>query len=565
MKKHIKSLLCTLLSVLLIFGMFAGCSNEIVSVPEITTESITQKEIEPSVNLQIEDYDEPYDPNRPVIIPDEAEELKNATDEKIETGKDVASNEIIESDVLSEDKVFDEGIMEADGTVELENITYNGDNDNVGKGLSLLSSYIGRTYYSQIDSRWCSLPYTSCDNSSQTIGSSGCGPTSAAIIVSSMIGTIEPPAMCTVAQKNGYRTRDNGTAWAFWPFLADYFDFDDYAALYNWSKVIEYLNRDTNNDGVGDYMLVVSCGPGLYTSSGHYIVIYKADVHSKIINTLDPYYYNGKYSTKSRQAAGVIMSGNIGIITETNFKNYSNWKQAWAYKGTPIKSQDTSKDNVQSVNYNRYVATKSLPLTVRATPGGDVIGNLERGTKVRVNEVCGLWSHITSPKTGWVSNTYLSATSVFNSNTSSSYTYKTDVNKTYRIKENTTLYSNGNLSGTKYEYLAKTEVKILSHYTDTVDYVLCVKTGRKAYIPIDKITVVSSSTQTSTIYKTKIGATYRLKCNTYLNSNGTFTGTKYNYLAKTKIKVISHYSATVDRVYIVKLGIYRYAKVADYT
>lgn len=55
-----------------------------------------------------------------------------------------------------------------------------------------LGNYAGLTYYSQVDSRWKNHSYTSINDKSQTIGSSGCGPTSASMIVSSIKGTITP-------------------------------------------------------------------------------------------------------------------------------------------------------------------------------------------------------------------------------------------------------------------------------------------------------------------------------------------------------------------------------------
>lgn len=49
-----------------------------------------------------------------------------------------------------------------------------------------LGSYSGLTYYSQIDSRWKNHMYSSVSDSSQTIGTSGCGPTSAAMVVTAI-------------------------------------------------------------------------------------------------------------------------------------------------------------------------------------------------------------------------------------------------------------------------------------------------------------------------------------------------------------------------------------------
>ena len=58
-----------------------------------------------------------------------------------------------------------------------------------------LGSYKGLTYFSQVDSRWAKHPYTVIGDKTQDIANYGCGPTCAAMIVSSIKGTITPPDM----------------------------------------------------------------------------------------------------------------------------------------------------------------------------------------------------------------------------------------------------------------------------------------------------------------------------------------------------------------------------------
>lgn len=59
----------------------------------------------------------------------------------------------------------------------------------------LLAANSEMVYYSQIDPDWRWHPYTSIGDYSQTIGTSGCGPTSAAMIVSSIRGVVYPDEM----------------------------------------------------------------------------------------------------------------------------------------------------------------------------------------------------------------------------------------------------------------------------------------------------------------------------------------------------------------------------------
>ena len=62
-------------------------------------------------------------------------------------------------------------------------------------------------YYNQLDERWADLPYGT-DN----IGGYGCGPTSMAIVVSSLTDqTVDPPTMAEWAYQNGYWCSGNGS------------------------------------------------------------------------------------------------------------------------------------------------------------------------------------------------------------------------------------------------------------------------------------------------------------------------------------------------------------------
>lgn len=64
--------------------------------------------------------------------------------------------------------------------------------------------------------------------------------------------------------------------------------------------------------------------------------------------------------------------------------------------------------------------------------------------------------------------------------------YKTEIGKTYRLKAKTILYSKSDLSGTKYNYLAQTKLKVLSHASASVDKIKVIATGREAYCEISK-------------------------------------------------------------------------------
>lgn len=555
MKKNLKRVICTLLSVLLIFGMLAGCSDDIaISADETTTEQTTQADVKEDLTTAEQ-----------VTISEEVEQLADDTKKAVASEQDIATDELapVPDD---ESEIVDEGAIEPDAQVEQENISYDG--TNTGNGLSLLGKCTGLTYYSQADSRWANKPYTSTGNKSQTMKSSACGPTCAAMIVSSSKGAILPTTMAQLFVDNGYRTRDNGTAWAAFPFVADYFDFNEYHTTSNFNTMLNYLKQDKNKDGIADYFVIVSVGSGAFTTGGHYIVLIE-DVGS-LIGGFDPFNYPGKYTTASRRDAHITVSGNKFYISEGNFKKYANAKQYWIFSNDNKTKQTSNANNKKpattSVSYTRYVATQSQPLNVRSGPGTSykVVRSLKKGSKVDVIATSGSWSQIGNDE--WVSTAYLSAAKVTGSN-NSTVKYKSTVGKYYRLKSATTLYSKGNLTGTQYQYLAKTQIEVISHYTDNVDYVYVVKTGRYAYCPVSAFSSESTSNVNTekAAYKSVIGKSYRLKSNTTLYSNGNLTGKQYQYLAKTEIIPVSHYTANVDYIYVVKTGRYAYVPVSKFS
>ena len=343
----------------------------------------------------------------------EASDTKNAT----EQGGKVASTEIAMSENI--ETVTDEGAednLEADALLEQENIAYNG--DNTGNGLSLLGTYQGLTYYSQADSRWATKLYTSTNNNNQTIKSSGCGPTAAAMVVSSSKGAILPSTMSSLFVDNGFRTANSGTAWSAYSFVADYFGFKEFYTTSDYNYMLSYLKRG--------YFVICSCGSGLFTTGGHYIVL--AEENNGTIRVFDPYLYDGKFNTASRRNAKVQVKGTSVYVSKANFERYANYKKFWIYSNDK-GNENENTNNKTSVSYTRYVATERYNLNVRNKANGTKIGSLPKGTKVEVVETSGEWSKITSPVNGWVSSQYLS-TSIENDKTYKTETYKTGTYKT---------------------------------------------------------------------------------------------------------------------------------------
>lgn len=118
-------------------------------------------------------------------------------------------------------------------------------------------------YYNQLDSRWADKPYGPRD----TIGIAGCGPTSLAMVVSTLTGkTIDPVTMSKWAYDNGYLAVGTGSYHSLIPDGAKHFGLRvDGATVTEQPKIIDAL--------ASGKLVVVIMGKGHFTSSGHFIVL----------------------------------------------------------------------------------------------------------------------------------------------------------------------------------------------------------------------------------------------------------------------------------------------------
>jgi len=128
-------------------------------------------------------------------------------------------------------------------------------------------------YYSQLDARWKNLPYGPVD----TIGSSGCGPTSLAIVVSSLTSrTVDPVQMCGWAYQNGYLCPGSGSYHSLIPEGAKHFGLTvDYAKANEPQKIIDAL--------ASGKLVVAIMGSGHFTKSGHFMVLRGVTADGKIL------------------------------------------------------------------------------------------------------------------------------------------------------------------------------------------------------------------------------------------------------------------------------------------
>lgn len=122
--------------------------------------------------------------------------------------------------------------------------------------------------FKQYDSRWGSKIFSATGNKSQTMKSSGCGPTAAANVVATLKdSSVTPWTLAQIAMKKGYRTANNGTAWAFFKYIAGQYGFSKFVQTSSMTTLKACLDA-------GGYV-VCSMGKGYWTKGGHYITAWK--------------------------------------------------------------------------------------------------------------------------------------------------------------------------------------------------------------------------------------------------------------------------------------------------
>lgn len=459
---------------------------------------------------------------------DDVDKISEGVETVVSIIEENQSTKEIPEAYIEDEKTLEEQETESEAFELQGEIAYNGSSElpNIQLG-----QYTGLTYYSQIDSRWKNKMYSSTGNSSQTMGSSACGPTCSAMVVSSIKGTILPTEMADLYVKYGFRSANNGTYWSAFRWTADVFDIG-YKEIYKLNDVCDLLEEN--------YMVISACGNGLFTTGGHFILIYgyedtngngQCDSGDKL-KIYDPYLYSGKFNLSTRRGKAQV-EGNTVYVEKETFRAYANYSGFFAFKNDRSNNTEVNKTDVTTASYTRYVKVNTS-LNVRSGPSTNysVVGRKYNGDKVTVYKESSNWSNIGTNE--WVSSDYLTDSNVQIPNTVGQYK---------KLKSTTTLYSNSNLTGTRYTYLKNTKVKILQNISSTVDYIYIPATGRYAYVDNSAFGNVTVSAVNLT------GQYKKFKSNTIIYSNSNLSGTKYYYLTKTKVKIIADYG-NVNKIYV---------------
>ena len=133
-------------------------------------------------------------------------------------------------------------------------------------------------YYNQMDERWADIMY----GTSSTIGQGGCGPTSMAIVTSTMTGEAHDPVeLAEWSVANGHRCEGNGSYHSLIPAAA---------SAYGLS-----CEKNLDAQGIVDALssgklVVVIMSKGHFTRGGHFIVLRGVTSGGKIL-VADPASY----------------------------------------------------------------------------------------------------------------------------------------------------------------------------------------------------------------------------------------------------------------------------------
>lgn len=134
-------------------------------------------------------------------------------------------------------------------------------------------------YYLQTDKRWKDEPYR-VKGETSTIGGSGCGPSCAAMLIETLTGkTFTPEDACAWSVEHGYKALNQGTYYSY--FKPQFAAFGIQCDMLNWTNTYgkpDHANHKKAFDMLRQgYYLIALMNKGLWTSSGHFVVVWWED------------------------------------------------------------------------------------------------------------------------------------------------------------------------------------------------------------------------------------------------------------------------------------------------
>ena len=140
--------------------------------------------------------------------------------------------------------------------------------------------------YFQTDPKWKNADY-SAKGEKTTIGASGCGPTAMSMVLATWADkNVTPKTECAWALAHGYKAPHQGTYYGYFVPAAKRYGLQCWqvntANIYGNTKS---SHHETARKAIENGRLVIACkGKGLWTSSGHYVLVWGFDGDRVLIN-----------------------------------------------------------------------------------------------------------------------------------------------------------------------------------------------------------------------------------------------------------------------------------------
>ena len=201
--------------------------------------------------------------------------------------------------------------------------------------------------YLQTDPKWKNVSY-SAKGESTTIGASGCGPTAMSMVLATWADkNVTPKTECAWALANGYKAPHQGTYYSYFVPAANRYGLScrrlNTASIYGNASI--QVHQEAKKE-IDKGNLVIACmGKGLWTSSGHYVLVWKIQG-----NTI---YINDPASTRLARTQG----------------DYSLFKQQvkyyWVIQGPETKKEEPDMTEEQTRKIAKAEADKALVAATR--------------------------------------------------------------------------------------------------------------------------------------------------------------------------------------------------------
>lgn len=207
--------------------------------------------------------------------------------------------------------------------------------------------------FSQRDKKWADVKYSKKAPHTETIKSSGCGITSAAMIISNLTNSyVEPPEMAEFSVKNGFRIDGVGTSHALYPAIAKKYNLKC-TESYDIYKAAECVRRGglvvcSTNGGVNK----------LFSTGGHLFIM--SGIYGNDCEFTDPDNYQGKYQSEYRKQRCYEKNGRIYVnINEAKkhivvyylFERKIEMKNKYSYDNTVDKLISLGITDIKNMAY----------------------------------------------------------------------------------------------------------------------------------------------------------------------------------------------------------------------